>query len=198
MGQLEGLSQVSWYHRSGEGNDAKHGAHNVCIGGHSLGASIALHVGSELAKRGIYIDCHLFNPPSVSFPQTLRFIQKTASLLWSRNQSRKDNSDEYGSEKLLKDINGWMPHLYINDADYVCMHYADRAGTATMTLSHKGKNAQPMLFLAPRGQGQRSLMEAHALQQWWSNDTEFHWSISDSKLLTRQLSSLYLESTSVK
>ncbi|KAJ4794405.1 alpha/beta-Hydrolases superfamily protein [Rhynchospora pubera] len=175
---------------------SKHGAHNVCIGGHSLGAGIALHVGKELAKQGVYIDCHLFNPPSVSLPQTLRFIQKTASLMWRGNKSRKDSDDENGAEKLMKDVNGWMPHLYINDADYICMHYADRAGTATMTSSHKGNNAPSRLFLAPRGQ--KSLMEAHGLQQWWSNDIELQRSISDSRLLTRQLRSMYLESPSEK
>ncbi|KAF3328835.1 GDSL esterase/lipase [Carex littledalei] len=177
----------------------KHGAHNVCIGGHSLGAGIALHVGKELAKQGVYIDCHLFNPPSVSLPQTLRFIQKTASLLWRRSNSRKGIEDEGKAEKLLRDVNGWMPHLYINDTDYICMHYADRAGTATMTSSHKGTNAQPRLFLAPRGQaGQQSLMEAHGLQQWWNNDIELQRSISDSRLLSRQLRSMYLESPSGK
>ncbi|KAJ3694482.1 hypothetical protein LUZ60_009962 [Juncus effusus] len=176
---------------------SKHGSQHVCIGGHSLGAGIALHVGKELAKQNVFIDCHLFNPPSVSLPTTLRYITKRASFMW--RGKRNGESGRTGEGKLL---NGWMPSLYINDLDYICMHYADRSGGVTVTTDNRGKGGGVGIsdnrgkggggmFLAQKGTG--SFMEAHGLEQWWSSDGELKRAVSDSRLLSRQLRNLYLE-----
>lgn len=52
----------------------KYGSSNICISGHSLGAGFALQVGKALAKEGIFVEAHLFNPPSVSLVSSLRNI----------------------------------------------------------------------------------------------------------------------------
>jgi hypothetical protein len=43
------------------------GSTNVCVAGHSLGAGFALQVCKELAKQGVFVECHLFNPPSAGW-----------------------------------------------------------------------------------------------------------------------------------
>ncbi|XP_010668097.1 GDSL esterase/lipase At4g10955-like [Beta vulgaris subsp. vulgaris] len=41
---------------------------NVWLAGHSLGASIALQTGRDMAKRGYYLETYLFNPPFLRLP----------------------------------------------------------------------------------------------------------------------------------
>ncbi|KAI3874874.1 hypothetical protein MKW98_019447 [Papaver atlanticum] len=43
------------------------GSCNVCFAGYPLGAGFALQVGKALAKQGVFVETHLFNPPSVTF-----------------------------------------------------------------------------------------------------------------------------------
>ncbi|XP_016497852.1 GDSL esterase/lipase At4g10955 isoform X2 [Nicotiana tabacum] len=62
----------------------KYGSNNVCIAGHSLGAGFALQVGKSLAKEGIYVEAHLFNPPSVSLAMSFRNIGEKAGFAWKR------------------------------------------------------------------------------------------------------------------
>ncbi|KAL8088371.1 hypothetical protein AgCh_038227 [Apium graveolens] len=50
----------------------------LVLRGHSLGAGFALQVGKALAKQGIYVETHLFNPPSVSLAMSLKDISKRA------------------------------------------------------------------------------------------------------------------------
>ncbi|KAJ1378307.1 putative GDSL esterase/lipase [Sesbania bispinosa] len=52
--------------------------------GHSLGAGFALQVGKALAKEGIYVETHLFNPSSVLLAMILRNIGEKAELVWKR------------------------------------------------------------------------------------------------------------------
>ncbi|KAK9049854.1 hypothetical protein SSX86_031177, partial [Deinandra increscens subsp. villosa] len=44
------------------------GPENVCLAGHSLGASLAMAVGRSMAKSGYHLETHLFNPPFISLP----------------------------------------------------------------------------------------------------------------------------------
>jgi len=57
----------------------KFGSTNVCVAGHSLGAGFALQVCKELAKQGVFVECHLFNPPSVSLAMGVRSMSEKAS-----------------------------------------------------------------------------------------------------------------------
>ncbi|KAK3159595.1 hypothetical protein QOZ80_1BG0048610 [Eleusine coracana subsp. coracana] len=124
----------------------KHGANNVCIAGHSLGAGFALQVGRALAIDGTFVECHLFNPPSVSLGMGLRKFQEKADKILkqyiSGNNSAQTSSPKEdqqltsqatatataGEEKLIKEVKRWVPNLYINNCDYICCFYVDRSG----------------------------------------------------------------------
>ncbi|KAL0399617.1 UNVERIFIED_CONTAM: hypothetical protein Sradi_2305000 [Sesamum radiatum] len=114
----------------------KYGSSNVCIAGHSLGAGFALQVGKALAKEGIFVEAHLFNPPSVSLASSLRNVGEKAGMMWKRvksmlpasttepqaNINDRAKSTTLGSKQ-------WVPHLYVNNSDYICCYYTDPVGT---------------------------------------------------------------------
>uniref|UniRef100_J3LI88 Fungal lipase-like domain-containing protein n=1 Tax=Oryza brachyantha TaxID=4533 RepID=J3LI88_ORYBR len=79
------------WRRSGGGRSStgsrRFGAGSVCIGGHSLGAGFALQVGKALAKQGVFVECHVFNPPSVSLAMSLKGFAEPAGELWDRVRS---------------------------------------------------------------------------------------------------------------
>ncbi|WOL10837.1 GDSL esterase/lipase [Canna indica] len=58
------------------------GSKNVCVGGHSLGVGFALQVRKALAKQGIFVECHIFNPPSVSLAMSIKSVGEKAGFLW--------------------------------------------------------------------------------------------------------------------
>ncbi|KAF1002059.1 hypothetical protein AG4045_014847, partial [Apium graveolens] len=60
----------------------------LVLRGHSLGAGFALQVGKALAKQGIYVETHLFNPPSVSLAMSLKDISKRAGFAWKRIRAK--------------------------------------------------------------------------------------------------------------
>lgn len=96
----------------------KRGSNNVCIAGHSLGAGFALQVGKTLAQDGIFVECHLFNPPSVSLGMGLRKLQEKAGKVLKRYVSGSSSNatelshptedggaaSEIGEEKLIKEV----------------------------------------------------------------------------------------------
>lgn len=185
----------------------KHGSNNVCIAGHSLGAGFALQVGKTLAKDGTFVECHLFNPPSVSLGMGLRKIQEKADKVLKRYISGSSSNagescgpreerevvSEVGEEKLINEVKRWVPNLYINSCDYICCFYADGSSVATVTTEkHNGHSeARSKLYISAKGP--RKFLEAHGLQQWWSDDSELHLAAHDSKLMYRHLKSLYVE-----
>ncbi|KAI9092791.1 hypothetical protein K1719_027588 [Acacia pycnantha] len=208
-----------------------YGSRNVCVSGHSLGAGFALQVGKALAKEGVYVDTHLFNPPSVSIAMSFRNIGEKAGFLWKKvkksfvsNPDPEDGKNnpnvelESGSglsswmTRLTswKGTGRWVPHLYVNNSDYICCSYTDPDHGGDDGRAREGEgdgdkeNVRPMngngngggggqtaakLFVV-RKEKQR-FMEAHGLEQWWSSDAELQLTIHNSKLITRQLKSLY-------
>ncbi|XP_010275069.1 PREDICTED: GDSL esterase/lipase At4g10955-like [Nelumbo nucifera] len=190
----------------------RYGSRNVCIAGHSLGAGFALQVGKALAKEGIYVETHLFNPPSVSLAMSLRSIGEKAGSVWNRLKSMLPSSGEAqtnGEEpekaagagvKTSREPKKWVPHLYVNNSDYICCYYSDPAITINGSSNNgeaAGKeNADPVnenvaakLFVMSKGK--QKFLEAHGLQQWWSDDLELQMALNNSKLISRQLKSLY-------
>ncbi|XP_004292617.1 PREDICTED: GDSL esterase/lipase At4g10955-like [Fragaria vesca subsp. vesca] len=207
----------------------KYGSDNVCIAGHSLGAGFALQVGKALARQGMYVETHLFNPPSVSIAPTLRDIRETAGFVWNRFMSmlhlRNDQSVvevkqsevvvgdterstiDFGLKKWIPSFSGlmnrsgglrkWLPHLYVNKSDYICCYYADldegiegnNAGEKKNVCRITNGQVAAKLFVMPK-RNQRFL-EAHSLEQWWSEDLELQMALRNSKLISRQLRSLY-------
>ncbi|PIN11578.1 hypothetical protein CDL12_15820 [Handroanthus impetiginosus] len=108
----------------------KYGSKNVCIAGHSLGAGFALQVGKALAKEGIYVEAHLFNPPSVSLASSLKNISKRAGDMWKKVRSMLPSYAETQtvSKSATSASNQWIPHLYVNNSDYICCYYTDQDG----------------------------------------------------------------------
>ncbi|KAI3457054.1 hypothetical protein Pfo_013717 [Paulownia fortunei] len=73
---LKGSVRFSCAFKALKSISEKYGSSNVCIAGHSLGAGFALQVGKALAKEAIFVEAHLFNPPSVSLASSLRTMGK--------------------------------------------------------------------------------------------------------------------------
>uniref|UniRef100_A0ACD5VHX2 Uncharacterized protein n=1 Tax=Avena sativa TaxID=4498 RepID=A0ACD5VHX2_AVESA len=193
------------------------GSANVFVAGHSLGAGFALQVCKDLAKQGIIVDCHLFNPPSVSLAMSLRSMSEKASYLWqkvkaslpSKEEASLDSAKEEGSiKKRPRAEKKWMPHLYVNNSDYICCHYNAPSSTGPDGAPDEQQQQQQQrkaseiagdvvakLFVTS-SKGPQKFMEAHGLEQWWSDGMELL-AVSDSKLIHRQLKSLYTATAAV-
>ncbi|KAJ6820423.1 GDSL esterase/lipase [Iris pallida] len=189
------------------------GSANICVGGHSLGAGFALQVGKALAKQGVFVECHLFNPPSVSLAMSLKNIGEKAGYIWRRMRTALPYStvaasavvDGGGEERLWPaEMKKWAPHLYVNSSDYICCYYSDPAGTAAIAAESKdaaaslndkgsvgGGGGEVAAKLFVMSKGQQKFLEAHGLEQWWSDDMELQQAVHNSKLINRQLRSLY-------
>ncbi|KAK4387235.1 hypothetical protein Sango_2594100 [Sesamum angolense] len=167
-----------------------YGSSKICIAGHSLGAGFALQVGRELAKDGIYVEAHLFNPPSVSLSSSLKNMGEKAGEIWKRFRSRLHLTAETtpGSKQ-------WVPHLYVNNSDYICYLYtvADRAEELKAEKENAKSTNTPCAAakLYVLSKEKQKFLEAHGLQQWWSDDLELQMELNNSKLISRQLKSLY-------
>lgn len=187
----------------------KYGSNNVCIVGHSLGAGFALQVGKALAKEGIHVEAHLFNPPSVSLAMSLRNMGEKAGVTWKRLKSmlpsNPDTQTSYegnDTQSFRIGLKPWVPHLYINNSDYICCSYTDQEKNGLRDNHDEGdkENAKPRngqqvvaaakLFLSSN-KGKQKFLEAHGLEQWWSDNLELQMAISNSKLISQQLKSLY-------
>ncbi|KAF3793925.1 GDSL esterase/lipase [Nymphaea thermarum] len=196
----------------------KFGSSNICIAGHSLGAGFALQVGKALAKEGVYVETHLFNPPSVSIATGFRSIAEIAENLWRSIKDRmntarailpvncavqpidehEDDKNNDSGAKACKQLNKWIPHLYVNKSDYICCYYSSLAdavqgqnGEDVVLEKAKGKEQKQMaakLFVMSKGP--QKFLEAHGLEQWWSHDLDLQ-EAHQSKLISRQLRSLY-------
>ncbi|CAJ1964240.1 unnamed protein product [Sphenostylis stenocarpa] len=199
-----------------------YGSSNVCIAGHSLGAGFALQVGKALAKDGIYVETHLFNPPSVSLAMSLRNIGEKAELVWKRLKSMLPSSSSEetqartdGDKTLSIGLNSWVPrlssfkntgfgvgkwvpHLYVNNSDYICCSYTDPECSGEKNDADKENvgptNGQVAAKLYVVTKEKQKFHEAHALEQWWSSDAKLQQ--ANSKLISRQLKSLYTSGAS--
>ncbi|CAA7402004.1 unnamed protein product [Spirodela intermedia] len=201
----------------------RHGGAAVCVAGHSLGAALALQVGKALAKEGVLVECHLFNPPSISMAASFKSFGEKAAAAWKRLRGGDDGDGDGAAAAAAgegeaaaaakKEKNRWAPHLYVNNSDYICCYYyADRPSVAGEEQEEEeeekgesggggvggaaggrkeGAAAAAKLFVAAKKAPQKFL-EAHGLQQWWSDDMELQLVPGNrSKLIDRQLRSLY-------
>ncbi|CAA6665280.1 unnamed protein product [Spirodela intermedia] len=192
----------------------RHGGAAVCVAGHSLGAALALQ-------------CHLFNPPSISMAASFKSFGEKAAAAWKRLRGGDDGDGDGAAAAAAagegdaaaaakKEKNRWAPHLYVNNSDYICCYYyADRPSVAGEEQEEEeeekdesggggvggvggaaggrkeGAAAAAKLFVAAK-KGPQKFLEAHGLQQWWSDDMELQLVPGNrSKLIDRQLRSLY-------
>ncbi|KAL8031775.1 hypothetical protein ABFX02_13G049700 [Erythranthe guttata] len=180
----------------------KYGSTNVCIAGHSLGAGFALQVGKSLVQEGIFVEAHLFNPPSVSLALGLKTLVEKASIMLkkivrsimftSSSANSSSDSDGRGESSTMLGSKGWSPNLYVNNSDYICCHYIDpekpknRDGDKENVKAGTMNNCAAKLFVFSKEK--QKFIEAHGLEQWWSDDNfgikEF---VNKSKLICTQL-----------
>ncbi|KAH8509180.1 hypothetical protein H0E87_011084 [Populus deltoides] len=162
-----------------------YGSRNVCVAGHSLGAGFALQVGKALAKEGMYVEAHLFNPPSVSMAMSLRNIGERAGFAWNRFKSMLPSSSETqatsdeGETANTVGLRSWIP---LSDGTENKQADKENAGPG---------NGQVAAKLFVMSKGKQKFLEAHGLEQWWSDDVQLQQALHNSKLMSRQLKSLY-------
>ncbi|XP_014502927.1 uncharacterized protein LOC106763235 [Vigna radiata var. radiata] len=198
-----------------------HGRRNVCIAGHSLGAGFGLQVGKELAKEGINVEAHLFNPPSVSLAMNIGYIGDGAEYVWNGLKSMfasgnevqvsNDGHKTYGTsvKRFMRQLSGMMdacfgvgnrvPHLYINSNDYIsCLYfYADGTGETKDNenmVPADGENVAKLFVVSKKNQ---EFLEAHSLKQWFSSDAELEQDIHNCKLISKRLRSLNIATPSL-
>ncbi|XP_062206879.1 GDSL esterase/lipase At4g10955-like [Phragmites australis] len=188
------------------------GSANVCVAGHSLGAGFALQVCKGLAKQGVFVECHLFNPPSFSLAMGVRSMSEKASYLWNKVKASlplkeeatttlESTKEEASDKKRLRTEKKWVPHLYVNNSDYICCNYnapscSSTAADGVSDVQQQQRKASEIagdvvakLFVTSKGP--QKFLEAHGLQQWWSDGMELQLALYDSKLINRQLKSIY-------
>ncbi|KAJ0434004.1 putative alpha/Beta hydrolase [Helianthus annuus] len=183
-----------------------YGSNNVAVAGHSLGAGFALQIGKSLAKQGLFVETHLFNPPSVSLAMGLKNVGEKAVVVWQKVRAMVSSNgaaavESGGGCSNPIAFNKWVPHLYVNNSDYICCYYTDQAAATTTATATGGggdkENVRPRsaangvaakLFVLSKGK--QKFLEAHGLEQWWSDDLELELALESSKL-NKQLKSLY-------
>ncbi|KAL9661906.1 hypothetical protein QQ045_026734 [Rhodiola kirilowii] len=208
---LKGSVRFSAAFEALKGLSECYGSSKVCIAGHSLGAGFALQIGKELAKQGVYVETHLFNPPSVSLAMSFRSIGEKAESAWKKLKSILPSNSETETQPATEENENipslfsnwipsitaskkWVPNLYVNNSDYICCNYndpADTEGTAVQKENVAPSNSHVAAKLFVLSKGKQKFLEAHGLEQWWSDDLKLQTALSGSKLISRQLKSLY-------
>ncbi|KAD4585888.1 hypothetical protein E3N88_23489 [Mikania micrantha] len=118
------------------------GAENVWLAGHSLGASIAMLAGRELAKSGLYLETYLFSPPFNSVPienliknQTLkRVVRIWASIIKAGIAIIVKRPSEDLEEDAFIMLSEWKPNMFVNPKDPICSEYIGVSADPQKTL----------------------------------------------------------------
>lgn len=106
----------------------------VWLAGHSVGSSIALQIGRQMAKKdGTHVETYLFNPPFTAPPIEkiknekvklgLRLANSviTAGLAIAANGGHtRPKGQEFDPFTVLS---SWIPYLFVNRNDMVCSEY---------------------------------------------------------------------------
>ncbi|KAH9289824.1 hypothetical protein KI387_033941, partial [Taxus chinensis] len=110
----------------------KHGAENVWIAGHSLGAAMAMLAGRKMVEEEqLFLQAHLFNPPFISPPverikneKLKRGFHIARSLVTAGlAMTLQDNRARAESHRSFSVLRSWVPCLYVNPRDDVCSGY---------------------------------------------------------------------------
>ncbi|PQQ00304.1 GDSL esterase/lipase [Prunus yedoensis var. nudiflora] len=148
---------------------------------------------------------------------SFRNIGEKAGFAWKRLKSmlplrsgaqisseEGDRTSGFGLKNWMPNFSGlknpgmglgtWAPHLYVNNSDYICCSYTERDGAEVNNADKENvcpTNGQVAAKLFVMSKGNQKFSEAHGLEQWWSNDLELQLAMHNSKLISRQLKSLY-------
>ncbi|KAI3896888.1 hypothetical protein MKX03_008029 [Papaver bracteatum] len=108
------------------------GASNIWLTGHSMGSSIAMLAGKNMAKTGDFIESYLFNPPFISAPierikdKKVRHGFRIASSVITAGLAfamKGNNQERQPSEDPFAVLSTWVPNLFVNPADHICCEY---------------------------------------------------------------------------
>ncbi|RLM84649.1 hypothetical protein C2845_PM04G27070 [Panicum miliaceum] len=107
------------------------GGGGVWLAGHSLGASVALHVGRHMMVHGeLNLPTFLFNPPRVSLaaaatawlPEYWCLVKSMAKGVAARTLMRPHDKR---MEALFRRLGPWVPELFVHKDDVICRGYID-------------------------------------------------------------------------
>ncbi|KAK2425877.1 alpha/beta-Hydrolases superfamily protein [Trifolium repens] len=105
---------------------------NIWLAGHSLGSSIALHVGKTMAKSGIFIESFLFNPPFPSIPldqiiksEKVKHVVRFGGSLIRAGLGAMNSDKKSSSYDSFAALSAWTPNLFVNPSDYICSKYVE-------------------------------------------------------------------------
>lgn len=103
---------------------------DIWLTGHSLGASIALDVGRDMAMGGCYLPTFLFNPPQVSLAPAADMLRMTKQAKWDLYATSYCVKDALGKtvlrrqkeqmEVLFEQLSPWAPEIYVHQRDLIC------------------------------------------------------------------------------
>ncbi|KAI3508377.1 hypothetical protein L1887_23384 [Cichorium endivia] len=106
------------------------GPANVWVAGHSLGASIAMLAGKNMAKSRYQLETYLFNPPIISVPveiiqnETLKHgVRIAGSLVKAGIATAANRYREDQGEDPFVVLSEWTPYLFVNPSDPICAEY---------------------------------------------------------------------------
>ncbi|KAL8232128.1 hypothetical protein R6Q57_001906 [Mikania cordata] len=107
------------------------GAANIWLAGHSLGASIAMLAGRNMAKCRLQLETYLFNPPFISVPiekmiknQTLKHgVRIVGSFVTAGIATAMKRRSEDPEEDPFVVLSEWTPYVFVNPSDPICAEY---------------------------------------------------------------------------
>ncbi|KAJ9545725.1 hypothetical protein OSB04_025432 [Centaurea solstitialis] len=161
------------------------GPANVWLAGHSLGASIAMLAGRNMAKSRFQLETYLFNPPFVSIP-----IESlvTAGIATAMNRGREDP----GEDPFIA-LSEWSPYLFVNPSDPICCEYigyfehrekmegmgagrieriATRYSIGSLVSGAMRRGSEPLhllptAYVTVNRSPSEDFKQAHGIHQWW-------------------------------
>ncbi|KAI3935592.1 hypothetical protein MKW98_002034 [Papaver atlanticum] len=173
------------------------GVSNIWLAGHSLGSSIAMLAGKNMANSGSFLESYLFNNPFITVP-----IERIIKGNKQRNKIHCVSSflkagftvAVKGSQNdTFTGLSAWTPNICVNPADGICskfIRYFERredmeslgfrgierlaAQTSVIELlkSAFGRESQvihliPSAHLTINHSPSQTFMQAHGIHQWF-------------------------------
>ncbi|XP_071711048.1 GDSL esterase/lipase At4g10955-like [Rutidosis leptorrhynchoides] len=107
------------------------GPQSVWLTGHSLGASIAMLAGRNMAKSRLQLETYLFNPPYFSVPlekmiknETIKHgVRIAGSLVTAGIAAAMNYRHGAPDEDPFIVLADWTPYLFVNPSDPICAEY---------------------------------------------------------------------------
>ncbi|XP_047973821.1 GDSL esterase/lipase At4g10955-like [Salvia hispanica] len=173
------------------------------LAGHSLGSSLALAIGREMAKcHGIHIETYLFNPPFITLPiewiksKTVKFGLRIISSAITAGVAAIAGAGA-GSREMdsFTALPAWVPYLFVSRSDPISSEYAgyfkhrgdmeaigaggiERVATenalGSIFSSCEALHLLPSAYLSINGSA-AGFREAHGISQWWRHELELEY-----------------------